>query len=118
MKLTSYSNYARRSMHLAALKAPGMARIDDVARIPTLSLLHIVKIVHELGKAFSAQVFLAGLTHSTIGICVLTRKLHEATAAFLAVLDDLTIADIAASKGDLMERSAPLQVPRMETLPQ
>ncbi|MGJ8611723.1 MAG: RrF2 family transcriptional regulator [Octadecabacter sp.] len=49
-----------------------------------------------------------------IGICVLSRKIQEATAAFLAVLDDLTIADIAANTGQLMDRIAPLEIPRDE----
>ncbi|KIT15805.1 RrF2 family transcriptional regulator [Jannaschia aquimarina] len=39
-----------------------------------------------------------------LGVCRLSRKLREATAAFMAVLDDLTIADIAANKGQLMAR--------------
>lgn len=51
MILTSYSNYAMRSLQLAALKAPDLVRIDDVARIHNLSRPHIMKIVHQLGKA-------------------------------------------------------------------
>ncbi|MFC6637321.1 RrF2 family transcriptional regulator [Sulfitobacter sediminilitoris] len=51
MRLTSYSNYAMRSLQLAALKAPDLVRIDDVARIHNLSRPHIMKIVHQLGKA-------------------------------------------------------------------
>jgi Rrf2 family nitric oxide-sensitive transcriptional repressor len=46
-----------------------------------------------------------------IGVCILSRKMQEATAAFMAVLDDLTIADIAANKGQLMDRIAPLDIP-------
>jgi Rrf2 family nitric oxide-sensitive transcriptional repressor len=53
-----------------------------------------------------------------IGICVLSRKVQEATAAFMAVLDDLTIADISANKGQLMSRIAPLEAPISETVPQ
>ena len=41
--------------------------------------------------------------------------MQEATTAFMAVLDDLTIADIAANKGQLMDRIAPLEIPRSET---
>ncbi len=42
MKLTSYTNYALRSLHLAALKAPALVRIDDVAHIHDLSRPHIM----------------------------------------------------------------------------
>ncbi len=51
MKLTSYTNYALRCLQLAAVKAPELVRVDDVANIHGLSRPHIVKIVHELGKA-------------------------------------------------------------------
>jgi len=51
MRLTSYSNYALRAMQLAALKAPALVRVDDVVHVHGLARPHIVKIVHELGKA-------------------------------------------------------------------
>jgi Rrf2 family nitric oxide-sensitive transcriptional repressor len=151
MKLTSYSNYAMRSLQLAALKAPALVRIDDAARIHNLSRPHIMKIVHELGKtgyletvrgrgggfrlARPPEDIVVGdvirITEGTldiaecfnpekntcplIGICILSRKMQEATAAFMAVLDGLTIADIAANRGQLMDRIAPLKMPRAET---
>lgn len=150
MKLTSYSNYAMRSLQLAALKAPNLVRVDDVAKIHGLSRPHITKIVHELGKAGyletvrgrgggfrlarPAEDIIVGdviritegpldvvecfnpekNTCPLIGICVLSRKMQEATAAFMAVLDDLTIADISANKGQLMDRIAPLELPRQD----
>jgi len=43
-----------------------------------------------------------------IGICKLSRALQEATRAFMAVLDDLTVADIASNRADLLARIAPL----------
>lgn len=46
-----------------------------------------------------------------MGICILSRKMQEATAAFVAVLDGLTIADIAANRGQLLDRIAPLEFP-------
>ena len=152
MKLTSYTNYAMRSLQLAALKSPDLVRIDDVAQIHKLSRPHIMKIVHELGKAGyletvrgrnggfrlarPAQEIIVGEvvritegpldvvecfnpeknTCPLMGICVLSRKMQEATAAFMTVLDDLTIADIAANRGQLMERIAPLEIPRSETV--
>ena len=44
-----------------------------------------------------------------IGICKLSRALQEATRAFMAVLDDLTLADIASNRNDLLARIAPLE---------
>lgn len=44
-----------------------------------------------------------------IGICRLSRALREATDAFMAVLDDLTVADIAGNRRELLDRIAPLQ---------
>lgn len=150
MKLTSYTNYALRSLQLAALKAPALVRIDDVAKIHALSRPHIMKVVHELGKAGyietvrgrnggfrlarSPQEIAVGAvvrmtegpldvvecfnpatnTCPLMGICILSRKMQEATAAFMAVLDDLTIADIAANRGQLMDRIAPLEASRPE----
>jgi Rrf2 family nitric oxide-sensitive transcriptional repressor len=147
MKLTSYSNYAMRCLQLAALKAPDLVQIGDVARIHNLSRPHIMKIVHELGRAgyletvrgrgggfrlarAPAQIVVGEVIRITegpldvvecfnpekntcplIGVCILSKKMQEATAAFMAVLDDLTIADIASNKGQLMDRIAPLDIP-------
>lgn len=151
MKLTSYTNYALRSLQLAALKAPDLVRVDDVALVHNLSRPHIMKIVHVLGKAGYLETvrgrnggFRLGRapedivvgdvvrltegpldvvecfnpdknTCPLIGICILSRKVQEATAAFMAVLDDLTIADIASNKRQLMDRIAPLEVLRPDS---
>jgi Rrf2 family nitric oxide-sensitive transcriptional repressor len=151
MKLTSYTNYALRSLQLAALKSPDLLRVDDVAKIHNLSRPHIMKVVHELGKAGyletvrgrgggfrlarpPEEIIVGDVVRITegpldvvecfnpekntcplMGICILSRKMQEATAAFMAVLDDLTIAQIAANRGQLMERIAPLEMPRLET---
>ena len=150
MKLTSYSNYALRALQLAALKAPELVRIEDVARIHNISRPHIMKVVHELGKAgyletvrgrgggfrlarLPTDIIVGDVIRITegpmdvvecfnpekntcplIGICVLSKKIQEATAAFMAVLDGLTIANIASNRGQLMERIAPLDLPRIE----
>lgn len=44
-----------------------------------------------------------------IGICKLSRALREATRAFMAVLDGLTIADIASNKAELLSRIVPIE---------
>jgi Rrf2 family nitric oxide-sensitive transcriptional repressor len=145
MKLTSYTNYALRTLQLAAIKAPALVRANDVARIHGLSRPHVVKIVHALGKAGyldtvrgrgggfrlgldPAQLTVGQVVRLTEGpldvvecfnpdkntcplidICVLSRKIKQATAAFIAVLDGVTIADIAANRGQLLDRIAPLE---------
>lgn len=153
MKLTSYTNYALRSLQLAALKSPDLVRVDDVAQIHGLSRPHIMKIVHELGKAGyletvrgrgggfrlarpAEDIIVGDVVRITegpldvvecfnpdkntcplMGICILSKKMQEATAAFMAVLDDLTVAQISANRGQLMNRIAPLEIPRTETRP-
>lgn len=145
MKLTAYSNYALRSLQLAALEAPDLIRVDDVVRVHGLARPHIVKIVHELGRAGfvktqrgrgggfrlarPAEAIVVGdvirLTEGPldvvecfnpasntcplIGVCRLSRGLHEATRAFMAVLDDLTLADISANRDQLLGRIAAVE---------
>lgn len=144
MKLTSYTNYALRTLQLAALRAPDLVRVDDVVRVHRLARPHVVKIVHALGKAGYLQTVRgrgggfrlardAGLirvgnvvrltegrmdvvecfnpdTNSCvlIDVCHLSKAIAEATAAFMAVLDNLTIADITANRAELLERIAPM----------
>ncbi len=150
MRLTSYTNYALRSLQLAAIKAPDLVRVEDVARVHGLSRPHIVKIVHELGKSgyletvrgrgggfrlgrAAADIRVGDVVRLTegpmevvecfnpssntcplIGICKLSRKIQEATRAFMAVLDDVTIADIARNRDELLDRIAPLEVARRD----
>lgn len=145
MKLTAYSNYALRSLQLAALKAPDRIKVDDVVQVHGLARPHIVKIVHELGRAGyletlrgrgggfrlarpAADIVVGDVVRLTegplelvecfnperntcplIGICKLSRALQSATKAFMAVLDDLTLADIASNKGELLARIAPIE---------
>jgi Rrf2 family nitric oxide-sensitive transcriptional repressor len=44
-----------------------------------------------------------------IGVCKLSRAMQEATRAFIAVLDDLTLADIAANRDELLSRITPIE---------
>ncbi|MDP5358979.1 MAG: Rrf2 family transcriptional regulator [Paracoccaceae bacterium] len=135
-------------MQLAALKSPDLVRVDDVAKVHNLSRPHIMKIVHELGRAGyletvrgrgggfrlarpPEEIIVGDVVRITegpldvvecfnpekntcplMGVCILSRKMLEATAAFMTVLDDLTIAQIASNRGQLMERIAPLEMPR------
>lgn len=145
MKLTSYTNFALRTLQLAALKSHDLIRVDDVVRVHGLARPHIVKIVHELGLAGyietqrgrgggfrlarpAEEIIVGDVVRLTegpldlvecfnpenntcplIGICKLSRALQKATRAFMAVLDDLTLADIASNRNDLLARIAPLE---------
>ena len=151
MKLTSYTNYALRSLQLAAVRSPALVRVDDVANIHGLSRPHIVKIVHELGKAgyletvrgrgggfrlgrAASDIIVGDVVRLTegrldivecmnpqsntcvlIGICKLSNAMAKAADAFMRVLDDLTIADIAANRDQLLER-IDAQVSQVATL--
>ena len=144
MKLTGYTNYALRTLQLAALRSPGLLRIDDVVKVHGMARPHITKIVHELGRAGYLQTvrgrrggFTLGqppdkiivgdvvrLTEGAmdvvecfnpdtntcplIGICKLSRAIQTATRAFMAVLDDLTLADITSNRDHLLDRILPL----------
>jgi len=140
MKLTSYTNYAMRCLQLAALQDPKLVRVDDVSLIHGVSRPHIVKVVHQLGKAGyletvrgrgggfrlsrpANEIIVGDVVRLTegpldvvecfnpekntcplIGICKLSRKIQEATHAFMEVLDDVTIADIASNRIPLLGR--------------
>jgi Rrf2 family nitric oxide-sensitive transcriptional repressor len=145
MKLTAFTNYALRTLQMAAIRTPQITRIDDVASAHGINRPHMVKVVHMLGKAgylatvrgrgggfrlsrapeeirvgdvvrlTEGPIVLVECFHAPtntcplIGICRLSRKLNEATRAFMQVLDETTIADIAQNRNELMTRLAPLQ---------
>lgn len=145
MRLTSYTNYALRTLQLAELRGPNLVRVDDVVRVHKLARPHIVKIVHELGREGflitvrgrnggfklarpADQITVGEVVRITegpldlvecfnpdtntcplIGICVLSAKIQEATRAFMAILDDLTIADISGNRKQLLDRIVPIE---------
>lgn len=49
MRLTSYTNYALRTLMYAALAHPRLVRVQDVADAFGISRTHLVKCVHHLG---------------------------------------------------------------------
>jgi Rrf2 family nitric oxide-sensitive transcriptional repressor len=140
MRLKNYTNYALRTLQMAALRAPALTRVDQVAAAHGVSRAHIMKIVHELGKAGYVETvrgrgggfrlardparitvgeivrlteapielvecFNAGTNSCPlIGICRLSTALDEALAAFLQVLDGVTVAELAGNRADLVDR--------------
>ena len=151
MRLKNYTNYALRTLQMAALRAPALTRVDQVAAAHGVSRAHIMKIVHELGKAGYVETvrgrgggfrlardparitvgeivrlteapielvecFNAGTNSCPlIGICRLACALDEALAAFLQVLDGVTVAELAGNRADLVDRlGAVVEAPAQE----
>lgn len=140
MRLTQYSNFALRTLQFAAVRAPAIVTVDDVARAHGISKAHLVKVAAELARrgyldssrgrnggmrlARPAEQITVGEivrwteaplelvecfnaetnTCPLLGACHLSRGLRRALRAFLSVLDDLTIADIAYNRRDLLAR--------------
>ncbi|WP_118133225.1 Rrf2 family transcriptional regulator [Oceanicella sp. SM1341] len=75
--------------------APETLRIGDVLRLTEGPF--------ELVECFNLQTNTCPLA----GVCRLSSALRAALEAFLAVLDGVTLADIAANRGALLERIAP-----------
>lgn len=140
MRLTQYSNFALRILQFAALHAPKLVTVGEVARAHRISKAHLVKVAYDLGQrgyietirgrrggmrlARPAEEITVGeivrWTEAPLelvecfnpetntcplqGLCYLSRGLQRALRAFLSVLDDLTIADIAMNRDALLKR--------------
>lgn len=50
MKLTAYSNFSLRILMIAAMRAPGLTTVQEVAASFDISRAHLVKCVHRLGR--------------------------------------------------------------------
>lgn len=139
MKLTRYTDFAARTLiYLAAHDAP--SSIPVIAKAYGISAHHLMKIVHDLGRAGyvatqrgrggglrlarpPGEINLGELVRHTesdlrlvdCGSCIvapacsLPRVLNEATAAFLAVLDKYTLADLV-ERGNHLRRLFDLPV--------
>ena len=131
MRLTSYTNYALRTLMYAALADPKLVRVQDVADAFGISRTHLVKCVHHLGMwgylinqrgrngGFrlarpAAEISVAEIVRHTeegfggvrcsdgeTAVQRLLDVVRRAQDAFLSVLEGYTIADIVANHGDL-----------------
>lgn len=130
MRLSAYSDYALRTLMLAAAVAPGITTIARVAESFGIAESHVRKIVHELTRAGflksyrgrrggfglarpASEIRVSDVVRFTEtdfalvecqpprqGVCPLRRNcgleraLARALAAFFAVLDEVTLADL------------------------
>jgi Rrf2 family transcriptional regulator, nitric oxide-sensitive transcriptional repressor len=129
MRLTSYTNYALRTLMHAALAAPRLVRVQDVAEAHGISRAHLVKCVHHLGlwgyldnvrgrnggfrlARAAAEIRIGEIVRLTeegfgaapatpAGRARLDAALERAQGAFLGVLDRHSIADVIGNDGEL-----------------
>jgi Rrf2 family transcriptional regulator, nitric oxide-sensitive transcriptional repressor len=132
MRLTHYTDFALRVLLYLGTHPERLCPISEIAQAYGISQNHLVKVVHDLGKAG----YVAGTRGRFGGIrlarpaetinvgavvrhteddfqladcgscliapaCGLNRALDEAMAAFMAVLDGYTLADLLAKRDDL-----------------
>ncbi len=138
MRLTSFTNYALRTLMVAAMRGDTLTRCHEVADAFGISRAHCTKCVHQLGQwgflenvrgrgggfrlARPAHTITIGevvrLTEDSLELvecfnartntcplmeaCRLSRTFKRALAAFLEVLDGVTLADVVTNKEVLM----------------
>ncbi|WP_332812295.1 Rrf2 family transcriptional regulator [Sphingomonas sp.] len=133
MRLTRYTDYAMRVLLYVGARPDRLCSIAEISRAYGISQNHLMKVVHDLGKAgyiASARGRFGGIRlgrppeeirvgdvvrHTEEGFdladcggciiapaCGLTGALREALAAFMAVLDSYTLADLLTRRGDLL----------------
>jgi Rrf2 family nitric oxide-sensitive transcriptional repressor len=147
MKLTTYTDYALRTlMHLAANRHR-LVTIQDIADTHDIAKNHLTKVVHQLGLLGvieslrgrngglklgrePAQINIGALVRSTepdfhmaecfdprknicmmSATCGLKSVLHQATTAYLAVLDEVTLESLMKQAGERTGGSPPLRSP-------
>ncbi|MBB6255108.1 Rrf2 family transcriptional regulator [Nitrospirillum iridis] len=138
MRLSSYTDYALRTLVFLALKSDGLATISDIAQTYGISKNHLMKVAHQLSQLGYVEAVrgrggglrlgrraedirigdVVRATEQELDIlecfsdsstafcrlnptCVLKYALKEALGAFLAVLDDYTLADLVKPRRTL-----------------
>jgi Rrf2 family nitric oxide-sensitive transcriptional repressor len=138
MRLTRYTDYALRVLLYLGARPERLCAISEMSRAYGISQNHLMKVVHDLGKAGfirsargrlggirlarpPADIIIGSVVRHTeedfdladCGACIiapacgLTGVLHEALAAFMAVLDSYTLEDMLAKRVDMLSLFAP-----------
>ncbi len=130
MRLTTYTDYALRTLMYLAVNRDRLVTIQDIASLHSISKNHLTKVVHHLGQLGlvatirgrngglrlgrePADINIGAVVRQTetdfhmaecfhrennrcvyASACVLEDALGEATAAYLKVLDGVTLADL------------------------
>lgn len=133
MRLTRYTDYAMRVLLYVGARPDRLCSIAEISRAYGISQNHLMKVVHDLGKAgyiASARGRFGGIRlgrppeqisvgdvvrHTEDGFdladcggciiapaCGLTGALREALAAFMAVLESYTLADLLTRRDDML----------------
>jgi Rrf2 family nitric oxide-sensitive transcriptional repressor len=150
MKLTSYTDYALRTLIYLGMNRGRLVTIQDIADLHAISKNHLMKVVHQLGvtgmvdtvrgrngglrlKREPADVNLGEVVRNTetdfdmaecfdpahqgcahSASCTLKGVLGAATAAYLKVLDGVTLADMLAGAAPPPGKSTPVRLyPRL-----
>jgi Rrf2 family nitric oxide-sensitive transcriptional repressor len=145
MRLTTYTDYALRTLMYLAANREQLVTIKDIADAHDIAKNHLTKVVHQLGilgyveslrgrngglklgrepeqinigavvrstepDFYMAECFDPDKNHCIIsGACRLKGALYRATAAYLAVLDSVTLASLMTSDGGALFKSIPIQ---------
>jgi Rrf2 family nitric oxide-sensitive transcriptional repressor len=133
MRLTRYTDYAMRVLLYLGAQPDRTCSISEISRAYGISQNHLMKVVHDLGKAGyvasvrgrsggirlgrpAEEINVGAVIRQTeesfdlvdCGSCViapacgLTCALREAVAAFMAVLDGYTLANLLTKRADMM----------------
>lgn len=135
MRLTTYTDYALRTLMYLAANRDRLVTIQDIADAHDIAKNHLTKVVHQLGilgvveslrgrngglrlgkepgqinigavvrstepDFYMAECFDSGKSHCMLSAaCSLKDVLNDATTAYLAVLDGVTLDDLMKTSG-------------------
>ena len=142
MRLTSYTDYALRTLIFLGMNRDRLVTIQDIADLHGISKNHLMKVVHQLGvsgmvdtvrgrngglrlKREPGEINIGEVVRNTetdfymaecfdpdnhgcaySGSCTLKGVLGAATAAYLKVLDGVTLADMLVSTAPAADAAA------------
>ena len=145
MRLTTYTDYALRTLLHLAMNREQLVTIQDIANAHNIAKNHLTKVVHQLGilgyvdsqrgrngglklgrepgqinigavvrctepDFYMAECFDPSKNHCILsGACALKGTLHRATAAYLNVLDGVTLEKLMPSDKAILFSSIQIQ---------